>query len=572
MFALLPAIAFSTSLFPSPVLASVLAQSLPSDITPTLPPQPQEPIPEPRPLPSPADLLPLPPVIAPPDAEWDVPGTVVVEQFRVVGSTVFSEAELSRATAPYTNRPLTFAELFAARSAVTQLYVEAGYITSGAYLPTDQVISEGIVEIRVVEGTLEAIAIEGLERLNPNYVRSRIAVAADSPLNVNRLIEGLQLLQLDPLIESLSADLAAGTQTGESLLTVTVAEADSTRADLILDNGRSPTVGTFRRRAQLSEGNLLGLGDRLVLGYSQTEGSDAWDISYTVPFNAHNGTIGLLYSTSDSRVIEADFDILDIESDAEGVELTLRQPVWQTPSQAFALAITLSHDVSRSTFQLPGTERLGFPTPGADAGGEIQITALRFSQDWTQRRADQVIAVRSQFNLGTDWFEATLNENDQPDSHFFSWQGQAQWVQLLARDTLLLARFNTQLADRPLLSLEQFRLGGEGSVRGYRQDRTTADSGLFASLEVRLPILRIPEWESLVQLTPFVDYGLAWNRGDRPNPEADQLASIGLGLLWQASDRFTARLDWGIPLIDDNAEGDSLQESGLLFTLSGQLF
>ncbi|WP_346290128.1 ShlB/FhaC/HecB family hemolysin secretion/activation protein [Sphaerothrix gracilis] len=568
---MLPAIALSAQPVntwqPSAQLVAQQPPNLPDFTDPPaeLPPQPQ-------PLPAPEDLLPLPPRPELPESGLDVPGTVVVEQFQVTGSTVFSQSELSNATAAYTNRPITFAELFEARSAITQLYVEAGYITSGAFIPSDQTISDGVVEIRVVEGKLEEIVVEGLENLNPNYVRSRIAVAAGKPLDVDQLIEGLQLLQIDPLIESLSADLAAGTQTGGSLLTVSVVEADSTRGELTVDNGRSPTVGTLRRRAQISEGNLVGLGDRLVLGYSQTDGSDAWDLSYTVPFNPYNGTIGLLYSTSDSRVIEDDFEILDIESDSEAIELTLRQPVLQTPNQEFALGLTLSHDVSRSTFQLPGTDRLGFPTPGADAGGEIQITALRFSQEWTQRQVDQVIALRSQFNLGIDWFEATINDNDQPDSRFFSWQGQAQWVKLLSRDTLLLARLNTQLADRPLLSLEQFRIGGQGSVRGYRQDRTTADSGLFASLEVRLPILRIPEWESLVQLTPFVDYGLAWNRGDRPAPDADELASVGIGLLWQAGDRVTARLDWGIPLIEDNADGDSLQENGILFTLTGTLF
>ncbi|NJL87691.1 MAG: ShlB/FhaC/HecB family hemolysin secretion/activation protein [Leptolyngbyaceae cyanobacterium SM1_1_3] len=277
----LPAIAL-VALFSSAQPAVVVAQQLPPGLSdPNLPPQPEAPILEPQPLPSPEELLPLPPrsdLLGPesgPESGPDISDTVVVEQFRVLGSTVFSEAELAQATAPYLNRAITFAELFEARSAITQLYVNAGYITSGAFIPTDQTISDGVVDIRVVEGTLEAIAIEGLENLNPNYVRSRVAVAAGRPLDVNRLIAGLQLLQLDPLIESLSADLAAGTQTGSSLLTLSVVEADSTRGTITIDNGRSPTVGTFRRRAQLSEGNLFGLGDRFELGYSQTDGSAA---------------------------------------------------------------------------------------------------------------------------------------------------------------------------------------------------------------------------------------------------------------------------------------------------------
>jgi len=40
----------------------------------------------------------------------------------------------------------------------------------------------------------------------------------------------------------------------------------------------------------------------------------------------------------------------------------------------------------------------------------------------------------------------------------------------LAPDTLLLVRGNVQLADRALVPIEQFSLGGLESVRGYRQD------------------------------------------------------------------------------------------------------
>jgi hemolysin activation/secretion protein len=91
-------------------------------------------------------------------------------------------------------------------------------------------------------------------------------------------------------------------------------------------------------------------------------------------------------------------------------------------------------------------------------------------------------------------------------------------------------------------------------------------------LEVRVPVLTIPEWETLVQLAPFVDYGYAWNSGDRPAPDPQSLCSVGIGAQWQWGDRFTARLDYGIPLINDDASGNSLQESGLLFSIVGELY
>ena len=154
------------------------AQSIPPSDT-GLPPGVEEPIPEPAPLPLPEELLPLPSTLPEqPQPGLDVPGTIVVEKFEVVGSSVFSEAELAEATADYIGKHITFAELFEARSAITNLYIEAGYISSGAFLPSNQVVDDGIVELRVVEGSLENINIEGLKRLNAGYVRSRIGIAS----------------------------------------------------------------------------------------------------------------------------------------------------------------------------------------------------------------------------------------------------------------------------------------------------------------------------------------------------------------------------------------------------------
>ncbi len=550
---------------------TVFAQSVPPSDT-GLPPETQEPIPEPVPLPLPEELLPLPSTPSElPEPGLDVPGTIVVDKFEVIGSTVFSDAELAAATENYIGQPITFAELFEVRSAITNLYIEAGYISSGAFLPSDQVVDDGTVELRVVEGSLEDITIEGLKRLNPGYIRSRIGLAARPPLNVENLVESLQLLQIDPLIESISAELASGTRVGGSILNLTVKEAPVVGTRLTLDNSRSTTVGSFRRRATFSHANVFGLGDGFNLSYNNTDGSDTWEADYTIPINPRNGTLSASFSTTDSRVVADDFEVLGIRSDSDQLSFSFQQPIIETPTELLALGLTFDHDRTSSTFQLPGAPRLAFETPGSE-DGKTRVSALRFSQEWTQRSADEVVALRSQFSLGVPWFEATSNNGSLPDSEFFSWQGQAQWVKALAREQLLVARLNGQWADSSLLSLEQFRLGGQGSVRGYRQDQSTADNGVFASVEMRFPLLSIPAWETTAQIAPFIDYGLGWNNGDQADPDPDDFLSVGTGLLWQVGEHLTGRVDFGIPLIDPGTEGNSLQESGILFTVSGELF
>ena len=533
-------------------------------------PSPQDVQPLPSPLPSPEAPQPLPPPeellqpqpITPPEALPEkVPGTITVQKFEVVGSTVFSPERLAKVLAPFTQKPISFAQLFQARSAVTQLYIDEGYITSGAYIPP-QKLSGGIIKIQVVEGRLEDIQVNGTKRLNPNYVRSRIAVATSQPLNRNRLLEALQLLQLNPLIQNLSAELSAGSRLGESLLQIEVTEAKSYSMQLVADNGRVPSVGSFRRRLQLNEANFLGQGDGISFAYTNTDGSNALDASYALPLNPRNGTLSFSYGTTSSNVIEPPFDRIDINSDSRYYELTLRQPISQTPTEEFTLGLTAARRESE-------TSLLDIPFPlalGADEEGRTRISALRFFQEWTRRNSREVIAARSQFSVGIGALDATINETP-PDSRFFAWQGQAQWVRLLAPDTLLLLRADVQLADRALVSLEQFSLGGIESIRGYRQDLLLTDNGAFASAEVRLPILRIPRLNGVLQLAPFVDVGTAWNSSGRADPDPNTLASVGLGLRWQQGDRFTARLDWGIPLVSVDSRERTWQENGVYFSV-----
>jgi len=400
-------------------------------------------------------------------------------------------------------------------------------------------------------------------------VRSRLALAASKTLNYNRILEALQLLQLNPLIKNISADFAAGSRPGRSVLNVKIAEAKTFSTQLSLDNNRPPSVGTFQRGVQLGEANLLGFGDGLSAGYSNTDGSHNVNGSYTLPLNPRNGTLTLSYGSTWSHVIEAPFNRLRINANYRYLDLILRQPLIQTPAQELAFGVTASR--RESDFSILGSHLLGREISlGSDAQGRTRISAVRFFQEWTNRNSREVLAFRSQFSIGIGAPNATIHRSA-PDSRFFYWQGQGQWVRLLAPDTLLLIRGAVQVSSRPLVPLEQFGLGGIDSVRGYRQDLLLTDSAVSASAEFRVPVLHISR-NNVFQLTPFVDFGYGWNASSRirvgPN---NTLASVGIGLRWQMGNNLSARFDYGIPLINVSSRDRTLQEQGIYFSVNMQL-
>ncbi len=551
-----------------PAMVQTSASALVAQTSPippeTLPeiPLPDEPLPPS--LPSPDELLSPGEPVPPDEGLGEGEAKFYVENIEIMGSTIFDEEDLAELLDQYRNRQLSFNELLALRSAITDRYVQAGYLTSGALIPPQTVVDNTVV-IQVVEGRLEDIVVRGTRRLDKDYIRSRVGLGAQPPLNVDTLLAGLQRLQLNPLIETVSADLQAGVQPGTSLLVIDVVEADSFAVNTSLANNRSPNIGGTQVSLGVDEGNLFGIGDRVTLDYKHTDGSDGVDFSYTVPVSPNNDTLRLAAGYADSRVINSAFSVLDISSDSAYYELGYRHPLIETPTQDAALGLTLSHQTSQTRL---GLDDIGpFPlSPGADENGRTRTSAVRFFQEWTQRSQRHVLALRSQFNVGVDLLGATIND-DAPDSRFFSWRGQGQWIKLLGKpDRLFLLRGDVQLTTDDLLPQEEFSLGGGQSVRGYRQDALRRDNGALLSAELRWPIARVPELDGVLQVTPFIDVGTVWN-DDGSSPGPDTLVGTGFGLFWQQSDNFSARLDWGIPLVDLDTDDEGLQDSGIHFSI-----
>jgi len=496
----------------------------------------------------------------------NVPEQIVVNDFEVVGSSIFTEQELNQAVKSYRNRPLTLSELFQARSTITKLYTDKGYVSSGAYIPPQE-LANGTVQIAVLEGKLEEINVSGTEYLSDDYVASRIETAAGKPINVDSLLGALQLLRLDPLIDNVSAELSAGIRPGTSLLDIKIQEADVFNISTSLNNSRSPSVGTNQRAIGINHGNLFGFGDSFNFEYANTNGSNAIDLAYGVPVNSKNGTIKAAFGTNSNDVIEDPFSAIDIESKSRYYELSLRQPLLLRPTQEFALGMSFTRTESE-TFLFDESFQL---SRGANEDGETRISAVRLFQEFVNRNDKEVLAFRSQFSLGVDALNSTINDDGEPDSTFVSWRGQSQWVRRLREDFLFLLRGDAQFSGGSLVPLEQFRIGGVNSARGYRQDLSLGDNGLFASAELRIPVLRFQRFDGLIQVAPFFDVGTVWNSGDVEVTNAT-LPAVGVGLNLSLGTNFNARLDWGIPLTSVESEDNSLQEDGIYFSLDSNFF
>lgn len=546
--------------------AQLLAQEAP--ILPNTLPLP-EPTPEiPRPPAPPITPLDINPFRLPSgiDPQADPSAILTPNRFIFQGNTLFTDEQLQAVVSDYIGKPISVGELLQLEEAITQLYVNEGYLNSGATIastgaeidPTDAEIT-----FQIIEGKVSAIEITGADSLE-KYIRNRVTPATKGVLREQNIQEALRWLQIDSLIRGINVQLRPGQDAGQVILSLTVEPTKPFVVEAFANNNRSPSTGTFERGATAAYRNVSGLGDIFSLTYRNSTGSNVIGANYAVPINIKNGTLSASFTYGDNDITEKPFNLIDLNTNAIQYEISYRQPIHRKISgeqiQEFALGATLSRLESNESL-------LGIPFPlteGADDTGQTNSTVLRLTQEFANRDRNDSIILRSQFNIGLPI--DTRNADLFGDGTFFAWRGQALHAHQFSKFTWV-NRGGVQFADGPVIPSEQFSLGGVSTVRGYRQDGVTRDSGLFFSSELRIPL--VSGSAGTLQLVPFIDIGHAFNQGERflPN-ESQTLASLGLGLRYDLTDRISARIDYGIPLLNRLDRRPTLQEEGLYLSVS----
>ena len=549
------------------VSQKITAQSLPSTLAQQIAPPETIQRPDPnrdRLLPAPQPTLPQPeapvlPTPAPsPTPELELPTTpIAIRQIKITGSTIFKPSDFAPLIQPFENKMATLGDLRNVADNVTKLYLSKGYINSRAVLG-DQQITDGVVEIRVIEGSVSTIEVEGTRRLNIAYIRNRVRLGITTPLRQDKLEEQLRLLRTDPILSDVEATLRPGTAIGESILSVRVREANPIYGGITTDNFSPPSVGSERVGAFLGFRNPTGLGDELVFGYNRSisGGANTYDLNYRLPVNPMNGTLQFRIAPSSNRITDKSITQgLNIGGSSDLYEVSFRQPIVRSLRQEFALSLGF-------TLQNGDT----FITEASQFNTNSRARLVKFGQDFLSRDLQGTWALRSQFNFGFNTFASGTGA----DPNFFSWIGQAQRIQRLSDNNFLIAQFDLQLTPDTLIPSQQFVIGGGQSVRGYRQNARSSDNGFRFSLEDRIAIARNGSGTPTLQLAPFIDVGAVWNAKGSNSPQ-NVLSGGGLGLIWQPVDRLNVRLDYAIPFRQVDERGNNLQDKALYFSASYQL-
>ena len=398
-----------------------------------------------NPLTSPGAVLPellrpagevfqLPPVPLPAPAAADPKDAARIrfERAEFRGNRVISTGELESVAAAYIGRDITAGELEELRQKLTRVYVDPGYVNSGALLVAGS--AGGAVVFDIVEGRLLGVRVAGLERLSENYVVRRLTREGDGPLNLELLRERFSLLLGAPLFARLNGRLTPGERPGEAYFDVDAVRATPYQLRASVNNYRPPSIGaqTFSLNGALR--NLSGFGDQLDVGLQQSVESSSGtrsNMAWRLPLGYHGTLLSLALDRGSSSVIEEPTNLLGISSKLRSDELGLSQTLFE--SLQHKLSIGVARIVRRKDTFLSG---IPFSFNPGEPSGVTKERVWRVWQDYTYRSQTTVLALRSTFTSGKNNLQvvAGLPGANNPKPEFSSRLGQAQVVHQVLGD------------------------------------------------------------------------------------------------------------------------------------------
>ncbi|MCR5881884.1 BamA/TamA family outer membrane protein [Rhizobacter sp. J219] len=496
---------------------------------------------------------------AAPQAEVEVARFDILE-YRVLGNSVLARERVERAVAPFLGEKRTIADVEAARTALEKAYRDAGYGTVLVDTP-EQRVAGGVVMLQVVEAPVTRLRVIGAKYYSQGRILEKVPALAEGQVpNFNDV--GTQLGSVNRTADRrVTPLLRPGKQPGTTEVDLQVDDSAPLHGSLELNNKHGPNTTSSRLVGSLRYDNLWqrehSLGLQLQLSPQKTSEVRAISASYTVPVDSGMWVMSYVNSRS-STLIKANGLLVDGTGKIYGVRRMffdvnerLMQSVTLSADYKDMLGITYQVDADGRLVQTRGTcsaETVCTPIRYAPLGLSYSATATRKNSS-TQAGVGLTLGLRA---LANDESEFAVKRFG-AQSNFMVLRLDLGRVQKLKSGAELSARVDGLLGNQPLISDEQFTVGGADSVRGYLESAAAGDKGIRASLEARTRNLWVRKESPAHELKAhaFLEGGGVWTK--MPLVEQDRregLLSTGVGLRLKAGRHASLSVDVALPLRD----------------------
>ncbi|KPF50947.1 hypothetical protein IP87_16860 [beta proteobacterium AAP121] len=463
--------------------------------------------------------------------------SVQAQGFRVSGARSYPAELLAEMLKPWVGRRLDLNGLNEAAGALTRHYQRNGHLLSYAYIPAQRV-ADGVIEIAVLEGQLEAVQIVTAQdvRLRDEVIQAhtdRLATRADAPQPVLLADVERQMLLLNDIAGvTARAAFTPGARTGGADMVVSVAEDEPLGLRVSADNHGARSTGELRVGLGLQLRNVSGWGDQTDARamVSRQGGLVSGSLATLVPV----GGDGLRLGASLSRLsyeLAGSFRELGATGHANTFGVELNYPLLRQANTNLALRMAGEMKQLRDEVQLVGRS-----APKRNNTLELTLSADH-RDSWGGVSAGRVTAALGALRLLDDGQRAADAAGLQTARSYGKLGFQLLRQQALGGPFSLTLRLAGQASGGNLDSSEKFSLAGPGAVRAYAPGEASVDQGGLVSVEARY---------AQPYLGGSVSWGLFHERAEgrinrQPTPlllagNQPRLSGTGLTVQWSGAD------------------------------------
>lgn len=483
--------------------------------------------------------------------------TFDVSKFTLEGNNPLSSKKTELYFDKYTNTSFDISKLQEVASGFEEVLSKEGFNFYQVVLPPQELDSGNIrFELRPIN--VNKVTISGNKHFSrDNILASLPSLKLGHSPNTKDISQDMILAQSNPA-KKIKLSFEKGDDLKSINAKITVQDRKFDDYYLWLNNSGSELSTKTRFGFQANHRNILGKDHQLSLSFSVSP-EDAskvsqYGVNYVIPVYKRKGLFSAFYSKSsaDTGVFQ---EVFDISGAGEVLGLGYKHHLTKSTKYQGAINVRFIDKLLDSDIDFQGqnigqdlrSRQVSLSYGGAlkkgklnwafDIGGTANLSGGSFN--------DEASYAATRAGASASWDKINLSSQ-------LSYKLNKSWNSRLA--------FFAQYTDEPLVSGEQFGLGGSLGAfgpRGFEEREVSLDRGYKASLEI---VKTLPEYK--LELGGFYDYGT----GTRLNPQAEEsngesLSSVGIISRWSVGKGLRLDAQYGY-ILNGFAEGASGSKDG----------
>lgn len=448
----------------------------------------------------------------------------------------------------FLNKPLTKQGILELKSAIIQYYRRAGRPVVTLEIP-QQKITDGVLQIIVIEGKLGKISVEGNKYFKEETLRNYIRIEEGKAINSNILLTDVDWINRNPF-RQVDVIYGPGEVAGTTDVRLLTMDRRPWRVYTGVDNTGYDETDNTRLFAGANWGNAFGLDHIFSVQFTCAPNVDRfWAATgdYTIPLPWRD--VWVFYGGYSQ--VHPDLGRSELDNTGYSAQASTRYNFIMRPLPGYLHDINVGFDYKRTNNNL-------------DFGGtriytqSINLTQLvagyngAYDSEWVKFSA----TVELFYSPGT-WLPDQSNDDYrsvryQGNPHYFYTRLAFAPIIRLPNEFAFTLTLRGQVASRNLLASEQFGLGGYNTVRGYKEREVNVDNAFLASAELRTrpySFIGKEAFKDMLQLLLFLDYGIGGNvHTDRGERQTQYLLGFGPGVRYDITPYLNFRGDLGIQI------------------------